>query len=137
MKNELESLGCSLINLPKIGDRRGNLTFIENAKLFPFSVQRIFYLYDIPAGESRGAHSHLDCHQFLIAASGAFSVVLDNGKVKHRVTLDQPSFGLHIPPMIWAHEESFSSGSICLVLASHKYDEQDYIRNYDDYLNLK
>ena len=97
----------------------------------------MFYLYDIPGGEDRGAHAHIECHQFLIAASGSFEVLLDDGKSKKIVTLNQPYIGLHIPPGIWASEINFSSGSICLVLASHKYDEADYIREYDEFLNYK
>ncbi|WP_276835150.1 GNAT family N-acetyltransferase, partial [Chryseobacterium cucumeris] len=103
---------------------------------FPFNVKRIFYLYDIAGGESRGAHSHKECHQFLIAASGSFEVSLDDGKFKRQVFLNRPDLGLHIPPGIWASEINFSSGAICLVLASHTYNENDYIRNYEDFLNF-
>jgi len=94
-------------------------------------------LYDIPGGESRGAHSHKECHQFLIAASGAFEVALDDGKAKRTVLLNRPYYGLHIPPGIWAAEQGFSSSSVCLVLTSHEYDENDYIRDYQDYLAWK
>lgn len=125
---------CDLITLGKIEDRKGNLTFLENNSEVPFSVKRVFYLYDIPGGESRGAHAHKKCHQFLIAASGAFEVLLDDGKVKRTVSLNRPNVGLHIPPGIWASEINFSSGAICLVLASHQYNESDYIRSYDDFL---
>ena len=127
---------CSLIELPCIKNRTGNITAIENNVEIPFNINRIFYLYDIPGGESRGAHSHKECHQFLIATSGSFEVQLDDGKVKKTVMLNQPYRGLHIPPGIWASEVNFSSGAICLVMASHKYDESDYIRDYDDYLKL-
>lgn len=127
---------CSLIELPKIKNRSGNITAIENNINIPFNVNRIFYLYDIPGGESRGAHAHKECHQFLIAASGSFEVLLDDGKVKKTVMLNQPYRGLHIPPGIWASEVNFSSGSICLVMASHIYEENDYIRNYEEYLKL-
>ncbi|AZQ64550.1 WxcM-like domain-containing protein [Flammeovirga pectinis] len=126
---------CSLIELPKIENRAGNITPINNNIEVPFSVQRVFYLYDIPGGESRGAHSHKECHQFLVAASGAFEVQLDDGRTKRNVLLNRANYGLHIPPGIWASEVNFSSGSICLVLASHKYDEDDYIRDYKLYLN--
>lgn len=126
---------CDLITLKKIQDRKGNLTPIENQVDLPFDVQRIFYLYDIPGGESRGAHAHKECHQFLVAASGSFEVLLDDGKIKRTVSLNRPDMGLHIPPGIWASEINFSSGAICLVLASHKYNEADYIREYNDYLN--
>lgn len=128
---------CDLITLKKIQDRKGNLTPIENQVDLPFDVQRIFYLYDIPGGESRGAHAHKECHQFLVAASGSFEVLLDDGKIKRTVSLNRPDMGLHIPPGIWASEINFSSGAICLVLASHKYNEADYIREYNDYLNYQ
>ena len=128
---------CSLIELPKIENRSGNLTSIQNSIEIPFDIKRIFYLYDIPGGKDRGAHAHLECHQFLIAGSGSFDVLLDDGKSKKLVTLNQPYKGLHIPPGIWASEINFSSGSICLVLASHKYDEHDYIREYDKFLKHK
>jgi hypothetical protein len=128
---------CSLIELPKVKDRSGNITAIENNIQIPFAVNRVFYLYDIPGGEDRGAHAHIDCHQFLVAASGSFEVLLDDGKVKKTVMLNQPFRGLHIPPGIWASEINFSSGSICLVLASHSYDEKDYIREYNAYLKYK
>ena len=128
---------CSVIELPKIENRSGNLTSIQNSIEIPFDIKRIFYLYDIPGGKDRGAHAHIECHQFLIAGSGSFDVLLDDGKSKKLVTLNQPIQGLHIPPGIWASEINFSSGSICLVLASHKYDENDYIREYDEFLKYK
>ena len=121
---------CSLIKLPKIENRSGNLTSIQNSIEIPFDIKRIFYLYDIPGGKDRCAHAHKECHQFLIAGSGSFDVLLDDGESKKTVTLNQPYKGLHIPPGIWASEINFSSGSICLVLASHKYDESDYVRDY-------
>jgi len=128
---------CSLIELPRIKNRTGNITAIENNIEIPFNINRIFYLYDIPGGESRGAHAHKECHQFLIATSGSFQVQLDDGKVKKTVMLNQPYRGLHIPPGIWASEVNFSSGAICLVMASHAYDESDYIRVYNNFLKLK
>ena len=128
---------CSVIELPKIENRSGNLTSIQNSIEIPFDIKRIFYLYDIPGGKDRGAHAHIECHQFLIAGSGSFDVLLDDGKSKKLVTLNQPYKGLHIPPGIWASEINFSSGSICLVLASHKYDEKDYIREYGEFLKYK
>jgi hypothetical protein len=128
---------CSLIELPCIKNRSGNITALENNVEIPFNINRIFYLYDIPGGESRGAHSHKECHQFLIATSGSFEVQLDDGKVKKTVMLNQPFRGLHIPPGIWASEVNFSSGAICLVMASHTYDESDYIRDYDLFLKEK
>lgn len=134
MKNRV--FDCSLLELPKIENRLGNITPIENSKEIPFEIKRIFYLYDIPGGEDRGAHAHKECHQFLIAASGSFEVQLDDGYVKKTVLLNQPYRGLHIPPGIWASEVNFSSGAICLVLASHKYDESDYIRDYEEFKSL-
>jgi hypothetical protein len=125
---------CSLVQLPKIHFRAGNITPVHGNKEIPFDIKRVFYLYDIPGGESRGAHAHYECHQFLIAASGSFEVLLDDGKVKRQVQLNQPYIGLHIPPMIWASELNFSSGAICLVMASHGYNELDYIRDYDKFL---
>lgn len=124
---------CAVIDLGKINSDQGNITVLENSD-FIFPVKRVFYLYDIVGGESRGAHAHHECHQFLIAASGSFEVQLDDGCYKRQVFLNRPNIGLHIPPGIWASEINFSSGAICLVLASHAYSEQDYIRNYEDYL---
>lgn len=125
---------CSLCELNKMHDTEGNLTFMYENVHVPFPINRVFYSYDIPGGEDRGAHAHKQCHQFLIAASGSFEVVLDDGINKRTVLLNRPFWGLHVPPGIWASEQGFSSGSICLVLASHGYDADDYIRNYDDYL---
>ena len=128
---------CSIIQLPKIHNPAGNITAIENHINIPFDVKRIFYIYDIPGGEDRGAHSHKECHQFLVAASGSFEIELNDGKTKRTVTLNRPYYGLHIPPGIWAAEKGFSSGAICLVLASEKYDENDYIREYETFLTFK
>ena len=125
---------CSLCELNKMHDVEGNLTYMYENVHVPFPINRVFYSYDIPGGEDRGAHAHKKCHQFLIAASGSFEVVLDDGINKRTVLLNRPFWGLHVPPGIWASEQGFSSGSICLVLASEGYDADDYIRNYDDYL---
>ena len=125
---------CSVIELPKIETVGGNITPVHPQINVPFDIKRVFYSYDIPGGEARGAHAHKECHQFLIAASGAYEVLLDDGVNKRTVLLNRPFFGLHVPPGIWASEQAFSSGSICLVLASHGYIEEDYIRNYEDYL---
>ena len=125
---------CHIIRLKQIGDRNGHITSVNNGLEIIFDVERVFYLYDIPGGESRGAHAHKVCHQFLIAVSGSFEVVLTNGNVKKKVLLNRSDIGLHIIPGIWASEINFSSGAVCLVLASHKYDESDYIRQYEDYL---
>ena len=127
---------CSIIVLPKIETIGGNITPIHNNINVPFEVKRVFYSYDIPGGEDRGAHAHKECHQFLIAASGAYEVLLDDGVNKRTVLLNRPFFGLHVPPGIWASEQAFSSGSICLVLASHGYTESDYIRSYEEYLDF-
>lgn len=126
-------LNCSLLNLGQIGDRNGHITTLTNNTSIPFEINRIFYLYDIPGGESRGAHAHKECHQLLIAASGSYKVELDDGTSKREVMLNRPYEGLHIPPGIWASEINFSSGSICLVIASHVYNELDYIRDYDEF----
>ena len=133
--NSTSVFDCSIVTLPQIKNRAGNITPIHNGIEVPFDVKRVFYLYDVPGGESRGAHAHKECHQFLIAASGAFEVVLDDGKSKRTIQLNRPYIGLHIPPGIWASEVNFSSGSICLVLASHGYSESDYLRDYNDFLN--
>lgn len=128
---------CNFIELPKFGDRDGYITSINNFIEIPFEVNRVFYLYDIPGGESRGAHAHIECHQFLISASGSFELLIDDGVEKKTIYLNRPSIGVHIPPGIWASEINFSSGAICLVLASHEYSENDYIRSYEDYLKFK
>lgn len=117
--------------------RQGNITPVEGCKDLPFDVKRVFYSYDIPGGESRGAHAHKECHQLLVAASGAFEVLLDDGLNKRTVLLNRPYYGLHVPPGIWAAEQGFSSGSICLVLASHGYDAGDYIRDYQEFLKYR
>lgn len=137
MKNKLSVFDCSVIDLGKINFDEGNLTVVENDSAFPFNVKRVFYLYDIAGGENRGAHSHKECHQFLIAASGSFEVALDDGQFKRQVFLNRPNLGLHIPPGIWASEINFSSGAICLVLASHRYDAGDYVRDYNTFLEIK
>jgi hypothetical protein len=134
MQNNNSVFECNLLHLNQIGDRNGQITAVNNNKEIPFAVKRIFYLYDIPGGESRGAHSHKECHQFLVATSGSFEVLLDDGITRRQVLLNRPDIGLHILPGIWASEINFSSGSICLVLASHEYNEFDYIRDYDEYL---
>lgn len=136
MKNN-KVFDCNLIYLPKIGDRQGHITAINNQVEIPFNINRVFYLYDIPGGESRGAHAHKECHQFLVAASGSFEVLLDDGITKRQVQLNKPDMGLHIPPGIWASEINFSSGAICLVMASHNYNESDYIRSYEEYKTIR
>ncbi|GDX51526.1 hypothetical protein LBMAG27_05730 [Bacteroidota bacterium] len=128
---------CSVIELPKISNRAGNITPVHSGVNVPFDIKRVFYLYDIPAGESRGAHAHKKCHQFLVAASGSFEVMIEDGVNKKVVQLNRPFYGLHIPPGIWACELNFSSGAICLVLTSEKFDKEDYIRDYNEFLNSK
>jgi len=128
---------CNIYNLPKIYFRAGNITPIHPNVDIPFDVKRVFYIYDIPGGEDRGAHAHKKCHQFIIAASGSFDVFLDDGINNRIVKLNRPYFGLHIPPGIWAAEQSFSSGAVCLVLASILYDAKDYIRDYNKFIKSK
>jgi len=128
---------CSVVELGKLANRAGNISIIENNAGLPFDVKRLFYIYDIPGGEDRGAHAHRECHQFLIAVSGSFEVEMDDGKNKRTVLLNRPYYGLHIPPGIWAAEKGFSSGGICLVLTSHIYDENDYIRDYATFLDFR
>tara|TARA_B110000027_G_C16096163_1_gene290908 strand:+ start:447 stop:869 length:423 start_codon:yes stop_codon:yes gene_type:complete len=124
---------CSIIDVSKIHNESGNITVVENGKNIPFDVKRIYYLYDVPGGEARGGHAHYELEQYIIAASGSFDVILDDGKNRKRVTLNRPNIALHIVPGLWRKLDNFSSGSISLVLASHEYDEKDYIRNYNEY----
>jgi len=126
---------CNLIKLPKIENRAGSISPIHSKIDIPFEINRVFYLYDIPGGKDRGAHAHKECHQFIIAATGSFEILIDDGIKKHTLSLNRSYFGVHIPPGIWAAELGFSSGAICLVLASHKYCEDDYIRDYKQYLD--
>lgn len=128
---------CSVVELGKHSFDEGNLTVVQGCENVPFDLKRVFYLYDIPGGESRGAHAHKECHQFLIAASGAFEVVLDDGVNKRTVMLNRPFMGVHVPPGVWAAEQGFSSGSICLVLTSDEYKAEDYIRDYEAFLEYR
>jgi len=125
---------CQIISFPKICDARGNLTFIEAERHVPFEVKRVFYLYDVPTGESRGAHAHKQLHQVLVCLSGSFDVLVSDGDKETRFHLNRPWLGLHIPPMIWGAEVNFDPGSVCMVLASEYYNESDYYREYDAYL---
>ena len=128
---------CSIIELPKIAMRQGNITPVEGMIDLPFNVKRVFYSYDIPGGESRGAHAHKELSQLIIAASGSFTVTLDDGDVKRTFLLNRPYQGLLVVPGIWRTLDDFSSGSVCMVLASHGYDKDDYIRDYDEFLEYK
>ena len=125
---------CRLIELPRVADRRGNLTFIEENRHIPFGIRRVYYLYDVPGGEARGGHAHKQLQQFIIAASGSFDVIVDDGSDRERYSLNRPYYGLYVPSMVWREIDNFSSGSVCLVLASECFDEQDYIRDYDAFL---
>jgi dTDP-4-dehydrorhamnose 3,5-epimerase-like enzyme len=128
-------LNCRIINLPKIEDRRGNLTFIENSSHIPFDIKRVYYIYDVPGGSVRGSHAHKQLHQFIVAVSGSFDVVLNDGRQKQRFQMNRSHNGLYVCPMIWRYLDNFSSGSVCLVLASEKYSEDDYIRNYKEFIS--
>ena len=125
---------CKIIDLPKISDVRGNLTFIEGRQHIPFGIKRVYYLYDVPGGETRGGHAHKNLEQFIIAANGSFDVILDNGREQTRYHLNRPYYGLYIPKLTWRELDNFSSGSVCLVLASELYGEDDYIRDYDEFI---
>lgn len=128
---------CVIIELPKIYNRAGHITALNNTDEIPFEVKRIYYLYDVPSGVERGGHAHHKLHQYLVAASGSFDVIIDDGNIKKTVSLNRPNFALKVVPGIWRELNNFSSGSICLVLASEKYDEGDYIRNHDEFLTYK
>lgn len=125
---------CNIIELPQITDPRGNLTFVEANRHVPFSIERVYYLYDVPGGAERGGHAHRALHQLIIAMSGSFDVVLNDGREKKRFHLNRSYNGLYVCPMIWRELDNFSSGSVCMVLASNFYDEADYYRDYAEYL---
>jgi len=128
---------CSVIELDKHHHVKGNITVVENGTTIPFHVKRSYYLYDVPGGESRGGHAHKGLSQLIVAASGSFNVILDDGKIKRTFTLNRPYQGLLVVPGIWRELDNFSSGSVCLVLASMKYDAEDYLRDYSDFLIFK
>lgn len=125
---------CQVLDLPKVHDPRGNLTFVESGRQIPFDIRRVYYLYDVPGGSERGGHAHLALHQLIIAMSGSFDIVLDDGFDKKRVHLNRSYMGLYLPPMTWRELDNFSSGSVCMVLASEVYDEADYLRDYSDFM---
>jgi hypothetical protein len=128
---------CHLIDLPKISDPRGNLTFIEGSRHVPFDIRRVYYLYDVPGGSERGGHAHKALHQLIVAMSGSFDVVLDDGKAKRRFHLNRSYYGLYVCPMVWRELDNFSSGSVCMVLASNLYDEDDYYRDYGEFVRAR
>jgi dTDP-4-dehydrorhamnose 3,5-epimerase-like enzyme len=128
---------CRIVNLPKISDLRGNLTFIEGGRHIPFAIARVYYLYDVPGGSERGGHAHKELQQLIIAMSGSFDVILDDGENKKRIHLNRSYNGLYVCPMIWRELDNFSSGSVCMVLASNRYDEADYYRNYADFMRAR
>ena len=129
---------CSMVELDKHhSDRKGNLTVVENGETLPFDVKRVYYLYDVPGGESRGAHAHYELEQLIVAASGSFSVTLDDGNEKKTFFLNRPYQGLYVRPGMWRDLGDFSSGAVCLVLASDVYKKEDYIRNYDEFLKFR
>jgi dTDP-4-dehydrorhamnose 3,5-epimerase-like enzyme len=125
---------CHFVDLPKVEDQRGNLTFIEASRHIPFEIKRVYYLYDVPGGSSRGGHAHRRLHQFIIAMSGSFDVVLDAGRGRQRFHLNRSYYGLYVPPMVWRELDNFSSGSVALALASDYFDESEYIRDYERFL---
>ncbi|WP_198083298.1 FdtA/QdtA family cupin domain-containing protein [Variovorax sp. E3] len=125
-----------LIDLERLSDPRGNLTFIEGGRHIPFDVQRVYYLYDVPAGEARGGHAHHNLQQLIIAVAGSFDVILDNGFERKTVTCNRPFQGILMKSLVWRELNNFSSGAVCLVLASMKYEESDYIRNYEDFISV-
>lgn len=134
MLNDTQRKDGAIIELPKIADPRGNLTFIESHRHIPFELKRVFYLYDVPGGEMRAGHALKKCQQFIIAIAGSFDVILDNGNEKKRFALNRSYSGLYVPPLIWREIENFSTNSVCLVLASEFYEEADYFREYADFI---
>jgi hypothetical protein len=136
--NSLVNLNsCRIIDLPKFSDPRGNLTFIESDRHIPFTIRRVFYLYDVPGGADRAGHALRTCHQFIVAMSGSFDVILDDGEANKRYHLNRSYYGLYIPPLIWREIDNFSSGSVCLALASEMYSEADYYREYENFLQAR
>jgi hypothetical protein len=126
---------CQVIELPRINEPRGNLTFVESNRHIPFPIQRVYYLYDVPGGAERGGHAHKALHQLIIAMSGSFDIHLDDGKEKKTIHMNRSYNGLYICPMIWREIDNFSSGAVCMVLASDYYDESDYYRDYDEFIH--
>ena len=127
---------CKYIEMPKITDVRGNLTFIEGGNQIPFDIRRVYYIYDVPGGSERGSHAHRTLHQFFVAMSGSFDVVLHDGRAEQRFHLNRPYYGLYVCPMMWRTLDNFSSGSVCMVLASEPYTEDDYVHEWDEFETL-
>lgn len=125
---------CQIVDLPRINDPRGNLTFVEAKRHIPFDIRRVYYLYDVPGGAERGGHAHKALHQLIIAMSGSFDIHLDDGHAKKTVHMNRSYYGLYVCPMIWREIDNFSSGAVCMVLASDYYDEQDYYRDYNSFM---
>jgi hypothetical protein len=128
---------CSIVNLPQVNAGGGNITSINNQIEICFETRRVYYLYDVPGGEARGGHGHKELQQLIVAATGSFDLTIDDGFVKRTFNLNRPNIGVHMPAGLWRELHNFSSGSICLVLASLEYSEDDYIRNYDEFINFK
>ncbi|MDR2692155.1 MAG: FdtA/QdtA family cupin domain-containing protein [Dysgonamonadaceae bacterium] len=128
---------CNVLTFPKIHNRAGNITALNNSLDIPFDINRVYYLYDVPGGESRGGHAHRELQQLIVAVSGSFDITIDDGRTQKTVSLNRPYYGLHILPLIWRDLTNFSSGAICLVLASHQYDADDYIRDYEEFIRMK
>ncbi|MCZ2836532.1 sugar 3,4-ketoisomerase [Modestobacter sp. VKM Ac-2985] len=132
-----DGAGCRIIDLPRVTDPRGNLTFVEGKAEVPFDIKRVYYLYDVPGGESRGGHAHRGLQQLIVAAAGSFDVVVGDGTTTARFHLNRSYYGLYLPPFTWRELGNFSSGSVCLVLASQVYSEDDYFRDYDEFLSAR
>ena len=128
---------CTMVQLPQIHAEGGNITVINNSEEIPFDIKRVYYLYDVPGGEGRGGHGHKELQQIIVAVSGSFDLTVDDGKVKRTFHLSRPNMGVYMPPGLWRELDNFSSGSICLVLASEEYNEEDYLRGYNNYLVYK
>lgn len=128
---------CRIIELPKISNPQGNLTFVESDNQIPFDIKRVYYVYDVPGGAERGGHAHKELHQLIIAMSGSFDITLDDGKNKKKFHLSRSYYGLYVCPMIWREMDNFSSNSVLMVLASNKYSEEDYYRDYDEFMRAR
>ena len=128
---------CTIMHLPVVHNDAGNITAINNSNEIPFDIKRVYYLYDVPGGESRGGHGHKSLHQLIVAGSGSFDITVDDGRIRRTFQLNRPNYGLYLPPGLWRELDNFSSGAICLVMASDVFNESDYVRGYRAFLNLK